>query len=93
MVEYTKLLAKNVSCLVGKRFLNKTGRGVGITRLNEALVPIAKAIETTGHHTMDAFKKYNHEKQILSERALNASCLKRCKMVSLFYINMCIMKN
>ena len=69
MVEYTKLLVKNVFYLIGKQFLNKTGRGVGITRLNEALVPIAKAMETTCHPTMDAFKKYNHEKQILSERA------------------------
>jgi hypothetical protein len=37
--------------------------------LNEALVPVAKAMETTGHRSMDAFKKYNQEKKILSKRA------------------------
>jgi hypothetical protein len=69
LAEYTKSLAKDVPSLAGKRILNKTSRGVGITRLNEALVPIAKAMENTGHRTMDALEKYNQEKKILSERA------------------------
>jgi hypothetical protein len=69
LAEYTKLLAKAVPCLAGKRISNKTGRGVGITRLNEGLVPIAKAMETTGHHKMDTFEKYNQEILFFSERA------------------------
>jgi hypothetical protein len=58
-----KCLAEGVDSLKGRKIMNKTGSGIGITRLNEALVPIAKAMETTGHRTMDAFEKYNHEKK------------------------------
>jgi hypothetical protein len=68
--EVTKLLAKDIPCLARKRISNKTSSGIGITRLNEGLVPIAKAMETTGHRTIDAFEKYNQENKTLSERAI-----------------------
>jgi hypothetical protein len=69
LADFIKLLARDVPSLVGKRISNKTSRGVGITRLNEGLVPIKKAIATTGHRSMDAFEKYNHEKKALFEKA------------------------
>ena len=55
--------------LKGKNITNKIGWGTGITRLNEALVPIEKAMETTGHHNIDAYEKYNKKKKYISERA------------------------
>jgi hypothetical protein len=66
---YTKCLAEGVDSLKGRKIMNKSGRGTGITRLNKALVPIAKAMETTSHRMMDTFEKYNCEKKIISERA------------------------
>jgi hypothetical protein len=66
---YTKLLAKDVPALKGQKITNKTGRGTRITRLNKALVPIEKAMETTGHCSIDAYEKYNQEKKYISKRA------------------------
>jgi hypothetical protein len=43
--------------------------GLNVDLLDEGLVPIKKAIATTGHRSMDAFEKYNHEKKALFEKA------------------------
>jgi hypothetical protein len=66
---YTKLLAKDVPALKGRKIINKTERGTRITRLNKALVPIEKAMETTGHRSIDAYEKYNQKKKYILERA------------------------
>jgi hypothetical protein len=60
---YPKLIVKNVPSFKGRKITNKTGRGIIITHLNEALVPIDK--ETISHHTIDAFEKYNQKKKLL----------------------------
>jgi hypothetical protein len=69
LATYTRLLAQDVPSMEGKRITNKSRRGTGITRMNQALVPIEKAMETTSHRTMDTYEKYNQEKKYLSERA------------------------
>jgi hypothetical protein len=76
-----------------KKISNKTRRGVGITRLNEVLVPIAKAIETTGHRTMDAFESTTTKRKFYLREPLSTSYLERCEMVSLFYMKMHIRKS
>jgi hypothetical protein len=51
----TKCLTEGVDSLKRRKITNKTGRGTRITRLNEALVPIVREMETTSHRTMDAW--------------------------------------
>jgi hypothetical protein len=63
------LLAKDVPALKGRKITNKNGRNIGITRLNEALVPIEKAMETTRHCIIDAYEKYNQKKKYISKHA------------------------
>jgi hypothetical protein len=66
---YTRLITEDVPSLKGRKITNKTGRGTGMTQLNEALVLVNKAMETTGHPFMDAYKKYNQEKKLISAQA------------------------
>jgi hypothetical protein len=70
IADFTKVIVRDVPALSGKKISNKTGRGVGITHLNEGMVPIEKAMEATGHRSMDAFEKYNREKKFISEHAM-----------------------
>jgi hypothetical protein len=58
IADFTKVIVRDVPALSGKKISNKTGRGVGITHLNEGMVP------------MDAFEKYNREKKFISEHAM-----------------------
>ena len=63
---FTKLIIEDVPSFKSRKIINKIGRSTKITRLNEALVLIDKAIETTGHHSMDAYEIYNQEKKLIS---------------------------
>jgi hypothetical protein len=58
-----KRLAREVPTLKDKRITNKTGRNTGISRLEEALVPIDREMELTGHRDSKSYKKYNRDKQ------------------------------
>jgi hypothetical protein len=55
-------LAEDVPSLSGKRITNKTGRNTGITRLEEAMVPLDRAIQLTGHRDSKSYKKYSKQR-------------------------------
>ena len=54
----TKRLCDGVASLKGKNITNKSGRNIGITRLDEANVPLDKAMELTSHCNKKNMKKY-----------------------------------
>jgi hypothetical protein len=73
LASLTKKLCNSVASLKGKNITNKTGRNTGITRLDESLVPIEKAMEVTGHRDIKSFKKYNRSAPVVSDRAVQRS--------------------
>ena len=61
-------LGKTVKALVdgtpgiskeGRTFTNKTPRRIGITRMEESLVPVEKGMRITGHRDSKSYAKYN----------------------------------
>ena len=54
----TKKLCDGILLLKGKNITNKMARNTGITRLDEAHVPLDKAMEFTSHRNQKSFKKY-----------------------------------
>lgn len=63
LVGITKKLADCVPSLESKRITNKTGQNTGITRLEQAHVPIDRAMALTGHRDINSYKKYNRQKR------------------------------
>ena len=93
ILEFTKVIANDVLALSGKKISNKTGRGVGITHLNEGLVFIEKAMEATKYCDIDVFEKYNQEKNSYQNVPRNEFSQGNSKMVVLCYIMMPTRKN
>ena len=54
----TKKLRESVLSHEGKNITNKIGRNIGTSRLDEAHVPLNKAMELIGHRDQKSFKKY-----------------------------------
>ena len=44
---------------VGRSFTNKTARRIGITRMEEGMVPVEKGMLVTGHRDVKSYSKYN----------------------------------
>jgi hypothetical protein len=43
----------------GRNFTNKTAKRIGITRMEECMVPMEKGMTITGHRDMKSYSKYN----------------------------------
>jgi hypothetical protein len=54
LVEGTERINKE-----GRTFTNKTPRRIGISRMEEGLVPVEKGMRITGHRDMKSYAKYN----------------------------------
>ncbi|KAL2635424.1 hypothetical protein R1flu_006903 [Riccia fluitans] len=59
LMEYTKDMVSDLSGTNMKAITNKSGRGVGITRMVEAGVPTALAMTHTGHRDAKSSSKYD----------------------------------
>jgi hypothetical protein len=55
-------LVEDVPSLLGKRITNKTGRNTGISRLEEAMVPVDRAMQLIGHRDAKSYKKYSKQR-------------------------------
>ena len=66
----TKWLCEGVLSLKGKNITNKTSTNIGITRLDEALVPLDKAMALIGHRDQKSFKKYCKAHIEVSDRVM-----------------------
>ena len=70
LASVTKSLCESIESLKDKRITNKTGRAVGITRMEEALVPRETGMEHTGHRDAKSYEKYNRESKVPSSKAV-----------------------
>lgn len=66
--------------MIGKIVTNKTSRNIGISRLDDAMVPIEKGMELTGHRDPKSFKKYNKTPKVTSDRATQRVLARRTTM-------------
>jgi hypothetical protein len=73
--QVAKKLAEDVPSLDTKRITNKTGRNTGISRLEEALVPIDRGMELTGHRDLKSYKKYSKQKDAIASAAAMQTCM------------------
>jgi hypothetical protein len=62
LAKVVQKLAEDMPSLDGKRITNKTGRNTGISRLEEARVPLDRAIQLTGHRDIKSYKKYSKQR-------------------------------
>lgn len=63
--------------LAGRKFTNKTPRRIGISRLEQALVPQDKGMSITGHRDPKSYKQYNalpeRQDDIICQRIISAT--------------------
>ena len=64
----TKLMAQSAN--IDKNVSNKTGRHIGTTRMEQALVPVNVACERTGHRDPKSFYKYVKKDKTVEDRAM-----------------------
>ena len=64
----TRLMAQSTN--IDKIVTNKTGRHIGTTRMEQALVPVNVAYERTGHRDPKSFYKYVKKDKSVEDRAM-----------------------
>ena len=64
----TKLMAESAN--IEKKVTNKTGRHIGTTRMEQALVPVNLACERIGHRDPKSFYKYVKKDKTVEDRAM-----------------------
>jgi hypothetical protein len=62
LAKVAQKLVEDVPSLEGKRISNKTGRNTGISWLEEALVPLDRAMQLIGHRDVKSYKKYSKQR-------------------------------
>ena len=64
----TRVMAESAG--ISKNVTNKTGRHIGTTRMEAALVPVNVACERTGHRDAKSFYKYIKKDKSVEDRAM-----------------------
>jgi hypothetical protein len=62
LAKVVQKLAEDVPSLDGKCITNKAGRNTGISRLEEARVPLDRTMQLTSHRDIKSYKKYSKQR-------------------------------